>query len=194
MKRSKKVNPPQLRQFSCWLSVAIAVVGVGFATSAGAQTMAAPQAPPSLPAPVRAETDGAYAVASAVVGGAERLYRGVRPEDRGATALEGLREGQVVAVHYRAAEERGGAESVDLVGNEGLQVTEGTVTRVNRRQETVTIRFDDHRTETFRLADQEVGAGGGDANRVLLYYPNAAGEKVGHTFARISVSQPASTR
>src|SRR5215510_6237655 len=60
----------------------------------------------------------------------------------GPGALAGLREGSTVVVHYTANGARPAAEEIDPIGEDGLQITEGTVVRVSRTRKQITIRFD----------------------------------------------------
>ncbi len=185
MKSATNIFAPYFRRPTPRLAVVVAVLALSCVGTAEAQLLSAPHDTRALP-PVKAEEDGVNLIASGAVRGIERAYRAVLPEAGRAEVLNGLRAGQTVAVHYSPSGEQGGGEQMSLVGSEGLYATEGIVTHVNRRRSEVSIRFDNRRTETFRVARQDAGLPGADASRVLIYYPNAAGEKVPHTFVRVS--------
>ncbi len=111
----------------------------------------------------------------------------------GADALDGLREGSTVVVHYTVEGAGQTAQEIDRVGDEGLKVTEGVVTRIARRRRQITIRLDNEKTETFRLTDRaaaeatkDVDQAGTGAPKVVIYYSDDAGRKVAHFFKKAS--------
>ena len=111
----------------------------------------------------------------------------------GVDALQGLREGSTVVVHYTMQSSEAAAQEIDHIGDEGLKVTEGTVTSVDRRRKQITIRFENGTSETFRLTDRAAAEAGGDAEptatgatRVTVYYSDEAGHKVAHFFKKTS--------
>jgi hypothetical protein len=175
------------------LAAVFGILTLVCAGTAEAQILSAPRNTRALP-PVEAEADGVGLIASGAAKGAERAFRAVMPEASGAEVLNGLRDGQTVAVLYHPQGDQGGGEQMTLVGGELLEATEGMVTDVSRRRAEVSIRFDDRTTGTFRVARQDVGPEGEDASRVLIYYPNAAGEKEPHTFVRVSQARSPRTR
>ena len=111
----------------------------------------------------------------------------------GVDALEGLREGTTVVVHYTVEGAEQSATEIDRVGDEGLKVTEGVVARIDRGRKQITIRFDNGKTEDLRLTDRaaadagkdldQAGAGG---TKVIVYYTDEGGRKVAHFFKKIS--------
>jgi hypothetical protein len=111
----------------------------------------------------------------------------------GVDALQGLRVGTSVVVHYTAAGDVESAQEIDRVGGEGLKMTEGMVTRVDRGQKQITVRFDNGTIETFRLTDRAAASVGKDIDRngangtkVVVYYTDEAGQKVAHYFKKTS--------
>ena len=111
----------------------------------------------------------------------------------GADALTGLREGTTVVVHYSGAGAAAAIQEVDLVGADGLKVTEGTVTRIDRRRRQITVRFDDKTTETLQLTERAARDVGHDldgaaaqAGRITVYYADEGSQKVAHYFRRAS--------
>src|SRR5437016_3265541 len=58
----------------------------------------------------------------------------------GVDALEGLREGSTVVVHYSMDGAQEAAREIDRVGDEGLMITEGMVTRIHRGRKQIAVR------------------------------------------------------
>jgi hypothetical protein len=109
----------------------------------------------------------------------------------GVDALEGLRPGAMVVVHYRIEGAEASVDEVDRVADEGLKVTEGAVVKLNRRRREITLKYGDGSTETLRLTDRaakEAGAdiSAADATRVTVYYSDETGRKVAHYFRKAS--------
>lgn len=78
-----------------------------------------------------------------------------------------------------------------MVGDPGLKVTEGTVTKIDRRRRQITIRFDNATTETFQLTERAATDGGPDiagavaeTGRVTVFYADQGGQKVAHYFRK----------
>jgi hypothetical protein len=110
-------------------------------------------------------------------------------KDNGIDALTGWREGRTVVVHYTLDGSWAAAQEIDSVADDGLKVTEGVITKVNRRRKQVTVRFDDGEYETFRLTDRAAGELEGDApgaTKVTLYYSDETGRKVAHFVKKTS--------
>ena len=112
-------------------------------------------------------------------------------KSRGVDALEGLREGATVVVHYTPNEATQTAREIDVISDEGLRVTEGTVARLDRRHQQMTVQYSNGKTETFRLTERvvvEVPNGSGSAvagDNVAIYYTDEHGQKVVHFFKKI---------
>jgi len=110
----------------------------------------------------------------------------------GPDALAGLREGTTVVVHYTTNGAGLAAREIDVIGPEGLQTTEGTVIRLDRRHQQITVRHDDGKTETFRLSDRAVAEATAAAepaaasSRVVIYYTDENGHRIAHFFKKIS--------
>jgi hypothetical protein len=109
----------------------------------------------------------------------------------GVDALEGLREGTTVVIHYTMSGSRASAEEIDLVGDEGLLITEGAVTNIDRRKKEITIKFGDGTTETLQMTtraaiESEAGIGESreEANKIIVYYSDESGRKVAHYFKK----------
>lgn len=112
---------------------------------------------------------------------------------KGGGALQGLREGTTVVVHYTVAGPVESAQEIDWIGDDGLKVTEGVATRVDRRRDRLTIRFDNGKSETFQLtaraaagAGRDIERAGPEAAKVIVYYSDEpGGRKVAHFFKKI---------
>lgn len=111
----------------------------------------------------------------------------------GADALRGLRDGSTVVVHYTVEGGEAAAQEIDRVGDEGLKVTEGIVTGIDRRRKQITVRFDNGVTETFALTERAASDAGQDVDqavngttKVIVYYTDEAGQKVAHFFKKTS--------
>jgi hypothetical protein len=79
------------------------------------------------------------------------------------------------------------------LGDEGLQITEGVVTSIDRGRKEITIRFANGQSETLqmtsRAAAESVGIldGSGDVSAgIIVYYADESGRKVAHHFKRAS--------
>jgi hypothetical protein len=109
----------------------------------------------------------------------------------GLEALEGVRPGAMVVVHYRIEGAEASVEEIDRVADEGLKVTEGVVVKLNRRRREITLKYGDGSTETLRLTDRAAGEpadgiSAADSTRVTVYYSDETGRKVAHYFRKAS--------
>jgi hypothetical protein len=118
------------------------------------------------------------------------VHGGKKP---GVDALEGLREGTTVVIHRTVSGTGASVEEIDLVGDEGLQITEGSVTRIDRRNKEITIRYANGKTETLQMTSRAAAGGGAgidesgeEATKVVVYYSDEAGRKVAHYFKRVT--------
>ena len=119
------------------------------------------------------------------------LFHGGR--NSGVDALEGLRDGTTVAVHYTVAWGNASALEIDQISDDGLEATEGTVVRIDRGRKNITIRFDNGESETFELTDRAARGAGNDIDlapggtmRITVYYTDEAGHRVAHFFKKTS--------
>ena len=120
-----------------------------------------------------------------VVYGFGKTRKGVRE------ALQSLKEGSDVVVHYT---KRGAAEvaaEVDHVGTDGLKRVEGTIARIDRIGKRMIVKTAPGTEETYRLADhaardagKAVVAGAEQSGKVIVYYLDEGGRKVAHFFEK----------
>jgi len=142
---------------------------------------------------------GVNTVIVATMDGVEHVYHFTKDlvvhggKGTGVDALAGLQEGTTVVLHYTVAGTETAVTEIDRVGDEGLRITEGIVTHVDRRQKQITIRFDNRKTEMLRLTERAAAEAGPDFDRaaagptkVVVYYRDEAGQKVAHFFKTIS--------
>jgi hypothetical protein len=102
----------------------------------------------------------------------------------GKPPLSDLTPGTTVIIHYTAD---GTAQEIDRVEADGLNTTEGIVTKVERRTKQITIRYDNGTIETLNLTDRaaaDVGKHIGEDTRIVVYYSDDAGGKVTHYFRK----------
>ena len=168
--------------------------------------VSAEQYPPPLERPfgtipvegtVHKTYEGAHTVVVKTADGIEHLFhlneRTVVHGGRAAVddALSGLDEGSKVVVHYTAEGGDETAHEIDRIGEDGLQTVEGTVTKVDRRAKTISIRLADGTRQTLRLTDRaatdvgkDIDSAAGGTARVVVYFNDQAGEQVAHFFKR----------
>ena len=168
----------------------------------GSSTVIAQSPPPvqgtiALEGTVKKVYAAANTVIVATIDGVEHVIRYTKNTlfhgGSGADALQGLREGSAVVVHYTGEGANASAQEIDRVGDEGLKVTEGVVTRIDRARKQITIRFANGSTETLRLTDRAAVDAGKDidgatsgSTKVIVYYSDEGGQKVAHFFRKVS--------
>jgi hypothetical protein len=176
---------------------AIAAVGLGLSLEA--------QSPPPVRGTIALEGTmkkfyrAANVLVVTTIDGVEHVYRFAKDlvvhggEESGIDALEGLREGSTVVVHYTVEGQQPTAHEVDRFGAGGLDTTEGVVTGIDRRRLQITVRYDNGTKETFALTERAAteaavkDAVAGDI-RVVIYYSNEEGNKVAHFFRQTAKS------
>ena len=107
-------------------------------------------------------------------------------------ALQDMKEGSHVVVHYskRGTEET--AEEIDKVGEGGLKETKGTVVKLDRTGKKIVVKGDDGVDHTYDLSEHAVSDSGKDiakgsekGTKVSVYYSEQAGRKVAHFFKTV---------
>ena len=153
------------------------------------------QEPIALEGTMRQFYRGANVVIVTTMDGVEHVYQftknlivhgGKKP---GVDALEGLRDGTTVVIHYSDSGSQAAAEEIDLLGDEGLKITEGVVTDIDRRKKEITIRYANGKTETLQMTARaaaesraNIGESSGEAAHIVVYYADESGRKVAHYF------------
>jgi hypothetical protein len=111
-------------------------------------------------------------------------------KDPGVDALEGLRVGTHVAIHYSLTGENTSTQEIDLPdGHGGLSITEAVVTNIDRGKKAITVRFTNGHVATLQMTGPAaaVDAGildepGTASARIVVYYADESGRRVGHDF------------
>jgi hypothetical protein len=198
MKRSKvtsKAGSSPRLEWSCALLAAL-----GLVATLGAQTSVPFEDTMALQGTMKSFYRAANTIVVTTVDGVEHVYHFTRDlvvhggKGSGIDALRGLPEGATVAVHYHVRGGQQTADEVDYLDAQGLEVTEGVLTNIDRRRKEITIQFDDGKKETFRLTDRaavdagkDIGPADTEPTRIVIYYADESGEKVAHFFTRTPV-------
>jgi hypothetical protein len=183
----------------CLLGALVVVLVAGVSTPLSAQSPPPVQGTVALEGTMKKFYRAANVVIVTTIDGVEHAYRFAKDlvvhggKGPGVDALEDLREGTTVVIHYASDEAEPAAREIDVVGSEGLSVTEGKVMRIDRRRQQITVRYDNGKTETFRLtsravaeAPADVDHAGTNAAKVVIYYSDERGQKIVHFFKKVS--------
>jgi hypothetical protein len=105
--------------------------------------------------------------------------------------FHGLKEGSEVVAHYTTKGSEKTAAEVDKVGKDGLQSSEGTISKLDRGGKSLAVKSADGTEHTFKLADhaaedgaKDVGKASEKSAKVTVYYTEEAGKKVAHFFEK----------
>ena len=97
--------------------------------------------------------------------------------------------GTAVVIHYSQSGETASAQEIDVLGEEGLKITEGVVADIDRRNQKITIKFANGQTETLQMtsraaaeSEKTIDPSSGNAVRIVVYYSDQSGRKVAHHF------------
>jgi hypothetical protein len=127
-------------------------------------------------------------VGKTVVHGSEDVAKGT--EVGAKDTFHGLKEGSEVVAQYTAKGAEKTAVEVDHVAKDGVKVTEGTVSAIDRGAKTIAVKTADGTVETFKMTDRaavvgakDVGKGVEKASKVTVYYTEESGKKIAHFFA-----------
>jgi len=187
-----------LRRWLVWSSAILIALVPSVSVTLSAQSPPPVQGTIALEGTVKTFYRAVNTIIVTTIDGVEHVYHFTKDlvvhggKGRGPDALEGLREGSTVVVHYTVTEAEASAREIDRIGDEGLKVTEGVVTRISRGRKQVTIRFDDGSSETLRLTDRAAAEAGKDVDqatatvKVIVYYSDEGGRKVAHFFKKAS--------
>lgn len=97
-------------------------------------------------------------------------------------SLHGLKEGSAVAVHYSTMGGKDVAHEIDSVGDDGLKVAKGTISQIDRKTRTVSIKTADGADESYRLTGRAAADTGKDiaegAHATFYYTEDATGKTV----------------
>jgi hypothetical protein len=168
---------------------------IGLAFLFGAAVLVAQDVVSAVSGTVQKVDAGTKTVVVKTADGTEHTFHFVeRTSVQGADAgakdtFHGVKEGSEVVVHYSKKGTEVTAEEIDHVGKDGLKVTEGTVSKIDRGGKTLVVKTADGAEETFHLTDhaaKDAGKGVGEgvekSGKVTVYYTEKAGRKVAHFF------------
>jgi phage baseplate assembly protein gpV len=169
----------------------VGVVAIAFASDAYAQRPPAIQGVTgtiATEATIKDEKKAGNKIVVATEDGAEHVYDAAKDlvVHPGKNPLADLKPGTTVVIHYTPDNT---VHEIDRVGENGLSVTEGIVSNIDRGKKQITIRYDNGKTETLQLTERAaVDAGLALRNiptgstRVVVYYSDAAKGKIAHYF------------
>ena len=181
------------------------LAGVTIALTMMSLTVFAQSTPPvpgatgtiALEGTIDQETKAVNALAVKTVDGTRRVFHLAKDvvvhgsRDTSAESLKNLRAGTTVVVHYANAGGDAAIHEIDIVSDDGLKTTEGTVVGINRRKHEITLQLDNATTEVLQLSDRaardvghDIDSAAGSA-RIVLYYTDDTGAKVAHFFRRV---------
>lgn len=174
------------------------ILAVGLATLFGATALVAQDVVSAVSGTVKKVDAGTETIVVKTADGTEHTFhfverttvQGVDASAAGAKdTFHGVKEGSEVVVHYSKKGTEETAEEIDRVGKDGLKVTEGTVSRIDRGGKTLVVKTADGAEETFHLTDRAakdagkgIGEGAEKSGKVSVYYTEKAGRKVAHFF------------
>jgi len=158
------------------------------------------QSPPPVNGPVVPEVTsntfyrGAQAVLAATIEGIQHVYEFTKdlilPGKHGGDALADLREGTTVVVQDKADAKTVAPETVDDTEDAAAHITEGTVTKVDRRHDKITVRFSEGKSSTFHVADAHTKAPAAatatSGSTVVISYACKDGPRVSRLFTKVS--------
>jgi hypothetical protein len=110
--------------------------------------------------------------------GIDSMNRGRGRVREGTGSLKSLRPGTPVAVQYSVKGIQASADGTSQIGQPGSNVNEGVVTKVDRDDRKVTIKFANGSTETLRSDNTATR----HSSRVIVSYTDESGRRVAHLF------------
>jgi len=169
----------------------VGVVALAFASHTYAQRPPAIQGVTgtiATEATIKDEKKAGNKIVVATEDGAEHVYDAAKDlvVHPGKNPLSDLKPGTTVVIHYTPDN---AVHEIDRVGENGLSVTEGIVSNIDRGKKEITIRYDNGKTETLQLTDRAAVDAGlalrnipAGSTRVVVYYSEAAKGKIAHYF------------
>jgi hypothetical protein len=182
-----------------WVAAIATGVVVVVSIAASAQNRPPLQEPIASEGTVKQFYRAANVVIVKTIDGMEHVYHFTRDlvvhggKKPGVDALEGLREGTTVVIHYENGQTDVSVSEIDVVDDDGLKISEGVVTDIDRPENEITIKFANGKTETLRMTDRAaaesrtaINPSSGDAMRIVVYYTDEQGHKIVHYFRKAS--------
>jgi len=98
--------------------------------------------------------------------------------------FDGLKEGSEVVARYTVKGTEKTADELGTVGKDGMKVTKGTVTKIDKGAKTMVVKSADGTEKAFEYTDnaakdvgKETGKGIDQGAKVTVYYTEEAGKK-----------------
>jgi hypothetical protein len=198
MHRFKRAAKTTIGDRLRWPTAVAAGLVLGSSMILGGQTPPPAQGAMALEGSMKQFYRAANVVVVTTIDGVEHMYHFAKnvvvhgAKEPGVDALEGMREGSTVVVHYTIRGEEASVQEIDLFGDEGLKITEGVISHVDRRRKEITIRYGNGKTETLRMTDRAAAEsekaleGTAAGTKIVVYYSDDAGRKVAHYFKKTS--------
>jgi len=193
----KRASGRWVARYSTVFVAVVLVLGAALSIALSAQQTPPVQGTIALEGTMKKFYRAANTIVVTTIDGVEHVYHFTKNlvvhggKGAGVDALEGLQEGTTVVVHYSVAGVEQSAREIDWIGDEGLKITEGVVTRIDRGRKQITVGFDNKTSEIFQLTDRaaaevakDVDQAGLDATKIVIYYSDEAGHKTAHFFKR----------
>ncbi len=103
--------------------------------------------------------------------------------------MHGVKEGSHVVVHFTTKGTEKTAQEMDRVGDGGLKVMEGTVSKIDRGGKILAVKAADGTESTYKMSEHAAVDTGKDtgkavekASKVTVYYTEEGGKKIVHFF------------
>ena len=180
------------------IALGAVLIATALAGAASAQTGPPIQGTLATEATMNSFYAAAHTIIVTTIDGVERVYQVAKnavvhdDKNREPGVLERVSPGTTVVVHYAHQAGADVATEIDLVGAEGLQITEGTVSKINRGKRQLTVRFTDGSTQVFQLTERAIEEQLGvplDAEpgaHIVIYFVEQNGHRTAHYFRRVS--------
>lgn len=104
--------------------------------------------------------------------------------------FDGLKEGSEVVARCTEKGADKTADDLGKVGKDGMKVTKGTITKIDKDTKTMVVKSADGTEKTFEYTDdaakdlgKATGKGTEKGAKVTVYYTEEGGKKVAHFFA-----------
>jgi hypothetical protein len=119
------------------------------------------------------------------------VHGGKEIGDDAKDALHGISTGSKVVAHYSSRGSIDTVHELDNLGDDGLEVTEGTAVKIDHGTKQASIKLADGSVATFRMTDhamsdtaRAIGNDGDHTGKVTVYYTEEAGKKTAHYIAK----------
>ena len=169
-----------------WQLALVGMVALGIAPASAQPPIHGFTGTMATEATVKSEHKAANKIVVATEDGVEHVYDAAKGlvVHGGKDPLSDLKPGTTVIVHYTADNT---VQEIDRVGPDGLSITDGVATKIDRGSKEITIRYDNGKMEKLKLTDRaaaDVGTNIGQDTRIVVYYSDEAGGKVTHYFKK----------